>query len=114
MIDDTDVRILTILRDDARISAAEVARQIGMAPSAAFERIRKLEDKGIVRGYAALIDPLAAGYGLLAFVAVSAREGLGGAAVGRALAQIPGVQEVHHIAGSDDYLVKIRAADTES
>src|SRR5690606_29544620 len=61
-----------------------------------------------------LIDPHAAGYGLLAFIAVSAREGPGCAAVGRALAQVPGVQEAHHIAGSEDYLVKIRAADTEA
>jgi Lrp/AsnC family leucine-responsive transcriptional regulator len=113
MIDAVDIKILSILREDARVAAAEVARRVGMAPSAVFERMRRLEERGIVKGYAPLIDPHTIGYGLLAFVAVSAREGPG-IGTGRALARITGVQEVHHIAGSDDYLVKIRAADTEA
>jgi Lrp/AsnC family leucine-responsive transcriptional regulator len=113
MIDAVDIKILSILREDARVAAAEVARRVGMAPSAVFERMRRLEERGIVKGYAPIIDPHTIGYGLLAFVAVSAREGPG-IGTGRALARVTGVQEVHHIAGSDDYLVKIRAADTEA
>jgi Lrp/AsnC family leucine-responsive transcriptional regulator len=114
MIDAMDRKILTNLREDARTSAAEVARRVGMAPSAVFERIKRLEARKVVRAFVAVVNPREVGYGVLAFVAVSAREGSGCAAVGQSLAQIPGVQEVHHIAGSDDYLVKIRAEDAEA
>lgn len=114
MIDDKDAEILTIVQSNARTSAAEIARQVGMAPSAVFERLKKLEERGVLRGYAALVDPRAVGAGLLAFVQVTAQEGGDCASVGRALAALPEVQEVHHVAGGDDYLVKIRAADPES
>ncbi len=114
MIDDIDRRILSIIQDDARMAAAEVARQVGMAPSAVFERMRKLEERGVIRGYTASIEPGVVGLGLLAFVLVGAREASPKNEIGRALAAIPGVQEVHHIAGSDDYIVKVRTAGPEA
>ncbi|HSF41563.1 MAG TPA: Lrp/AsnC family transcriptional regulator, partial [Thermoanaerobaculia bacterium] len=70
MIDDTDRQILTILQSNARISNAEIARQVGMAPSAILERIRRLEAKGVIQGYETRINPEALGLGLLAFVYV--------------------------------------------
>src|SRR3989442_15814198 len=70
MIDDIDLKILTIIRSDARISNAEVARQICMTPSAVFERIRKLEERGVIRGYETRLNPKVLGLGLLAFVFV--------------------------------------------
>jgi len=112
MIDEIDAQILNILQDDARISNADIARQVGMAPSAIFERIRKLEARGILRGYEARIDPDAVDLGLLAFVFVRADEPLGAPETGALLTRIPEVQEVHHIAGEDCYLVKVRAANT--
>lgn len=114
MIDEIDRNILNILQSDARTSNAEVARQVGMAPSAVFERIRKLEERGVIRGYTARIDPSAVGLGLLAFVFVRADERLGAPETEHLLAEIPEVLEVHHIAGEDCFLVKVRAADTES
>jgi Lrp/AsnC family leucine-responsive transcriptional regulator len=114
MIDAIDQKILTILQDNARTPNAEVARRLGMAPSAIFERIKKLEEKGIVRGYAALIDPAALELSLLAFVTVRTEDPVGGDATARALAKRPEVQEVHHVAGEDCYLVKVRAKDTAS
>ena len=113
-IDGIDGQILTILQDEARTSNAEISRQIGMAASGVFERIRKLEDARVIEGYRAEIDPASLGFGLLAFVFVKVEEALGSDRAGRTLGEIPGVQEVHHIAGEDCYLVKIRAADTES
>ncbi|MCZ7572668.1 MAG: Lrp/AsnC family transcriptional regulator [Ardenticatenaceae bacterium] len=113
MIDDIDVQIMTILQENARTSNAEVARRVGMAPSAIFERIRKLEARGIIRGYEARLSPQALGLGLLAFVFVRAEERVGSLDTGAVLAKIPEVQEVHHIAGEDCYLVKVRAANTE-
>jgi Lrp/AsnC family leucine-responsive transcriptional regulator len=114
MIDATDRHILNILQADARTSNAEVARQVGMAPSAVFERIRKLEERGVILGYTARIDPRAVGLGLLAFVFVRAEEGLSASETERRLAEIPEVLEVHHIAGEDCFIVKVRAPDTES
>lgn len=112
MNDATDHAILTILQDDARTPNAEIARRLGMAPSAILERIRKLESKGLIRGYEARLDPTALNLGLLAFIFVRADEPLGEPSVGAALARIPAVQEVHHITGEDCYLVKVRAAST--
>lgn len=114
MIDDIDRRIANILQDDARISNAEVARRVGMAPSATFERIRKLEERGTIRGYSARLEPRAFGLGLLAFVFVRAEERVGAPETASVLAEIPEVQELHHIAGEDCFLVKVRVADTEA
>lgn len=115
MIDDIDTKILTILQHDARTSNADIARQLGMAPSAIFERIRKLEARGVIAGYTAQLNPRALDLGLLAFVFVRAGERLGQSeSTSAQLAAIPEVQEVHHVAGEDCYLVKVRVADTEA
>jgi Lrp/AsnC family leucine-responsive transcriptional regulator len=113
MLDAIDIHILTILQDSGRTSNAEIARQLGMAPSAILERIRKLEARGTIAGYEARVDPQALGLDLLAFVFVRASEAPGEPVTGQALAEIPEVMEVHHVAGEDCYLVKVRAAGTE-
>jgi len=110
MIDDIDRKILTILQDDARASNAAVARRVGLVPSAVLERIRKLEKRGIIRGYETRIDPAALDQELLAFVFVRTNERAGEVTTGDALAMLPEIQEVHHVAGEDCYLVKVRAA----
>jgi Lrp/AsnC family transcriptional regulator, leucine-responsive regulatory protein len=114
MIDETDRAIMTILQHDARTSNADIARQLGMAPSAILERIRKLETRHLIQGYAARLNPRALDLGLLAFVFVNADEQYGTSTTGERLAELPEVQEVHHIAGEDCYLVKVRAANTEA
>ena len=113
MIDETDAAILDLLQDNARISQADVARVVGLAPSAVLERIRKLESRGIIRGYTALVDPHAIQQSMLAFVAVRADETPGDDAVAHALSKYPEVLEVHHVAGEDCYMVKVRARDAE-
>lgn len=114
MINDVDRQILTILQKNARTSNAEVARQVGLAPSAVFERIRKLEERGVLRSYGAQIDPRAVGLPLVAFTFVRSNDRPGGIQTAEKLAEIPEVLEVHHVAGEDCFLVKVRAADTES
>lgn len=111
MIDNIDRQILTILQQDARISNAEIARQIGLVPSAVLERIRKLEERGVIRGFHTDIDPRAVDCGLLAFVAVRTSEC--GSVAEEALAAIPEVLEVHDVAGEDSFWLKIRSKDTE-
>jgi Lrp/AsnC family leucine-responsive transcriptional regulator len=112
MIDQTSLAILETLQADARISNAEIGRRVGLAPSAVFERIKKLEERGAVRGYSANIDPSAVDLGLLAFVLVRSEERRGSPLTEAALVALPEVQEVHHIAGEDCFLLKVRVRDT--
>jgi Lrp/AsnC family leucine-responsive transcriptional regulator len=114
MIDDIDGKILSILQSDARTSNAEIARRLAMAPSAILERIRKLETRGLIEGYEARLNPKALDMGLLAFIYVRADERIGSREIGDELAMIPEVQEVHHIAGEDCYLLKVRVDDTNA
>jgi len=114
MIDDIDGKILSILQSDARTSNAEIARRLAMAPSAILERIRKLETRGLIEGYEARLNPEALDMGLLAFIYVRADERIGSREIGDELAMIPEVQEVHHIAGEDCYLLKVRVDDTNA
>jgi len=114
MINGTDTKILKILQSNSRVSNAEIARQVDLAPSAVFERIRKLEERGVIEGYATRVSPKAIGLPLLAFVFVRAEEKPGAEETARRVAQIPEVLEVHHVAGEDCLLVKVRTADTEA
>ena len=114
MIDATDAEILKILQSNARTSNAEIARQVDLAPSAVFERIRKLEERGVIEGYAARVEPKAVELPLLAFVFVRADDKPGADRTAARVAAIPEVLEVHHVAGEDCFLAKVRAADTES
>ncbi len=111
-IDDTDLQILHILQEKARIPNAEVARQVGMAPSAVLERIRKLEERGIIEGYEVRLNPRPFGQGLTAFMLVET-DPAGNGKLGPKLGEITGVQEVHQVTGPDGYLVKLRASGTE-
>ena len=113
-IDGIDAQIAAILQENARTSNAEIARQVGLAPSAVFERIRKLEERGVLRGYRGEVDPHAVDLPLLAFVFVRSNDRAGSVGTAEKLARIPEILEVHHIAGEDCFLVKLRAADTES
>jgi Lrp/AsnC family leucine-responsive transcriptional regulator len=113
MIDESDAIILDLLQENARISQADIARVVGLAPSAVLERIRKLEARGVIRGYAALVDPHALEQSMLAFVAVRSQQAPGDDSVSHALAQCPEVLELHHVAGDDCYLLKVRARDAE-
>lgn len=112
MIDSIDKEILNIVQRDARTSNADIARQVELAPSAVLERIRKLEEHGVIRGYSADIDPKVLNFGLTAIIAVRTSEC--GAGVGEELAAIPEVQEVHEVAGDDCFYIKVRTQDTES
>lgn len=113
-LDDTDRQILVILQGNARTSNAEIARQVGMAPSAVLERVRKLEERGVVEGYAAKVNAQAVGLALTAFLFVRAEERPAASETAEMLAELPEVQEVHHVAGEDCFLVRVRVADPEA
>lgn len=112
ILDDIDRRLVELLQQNAQMTNAALARELGMAPSAVLERVRKLEERKVILGYEARLNPAALGWGLAAFVFVKAEEQLGSRETAVRLAQIPEVQEVHNVAGEDCYLVKLRVTDT--
>ncbi len=113
-MDETDLKILALKQADASVSNADLARQIGMAPSAALERVKKLEQKGVIQQYTARLNADLLGLRLLAFIFIKSSEGPGNATVAKQLAKIPDVLELHHIAGDDCYLLKVRSSDPQS
>lgn len=111
-MDSLDYAALSRLMIDGRVSWADLGQDLGLAPTSAAERVRRLEREGVITGYAALIDPATVGAELTAFVAVSldrtdARDAFLNAASG-----LDEVAEIHHVAGEDDYLLKVRCAGT--
>ena len=114
VLDKIDLSILRLMQENARISNADLARELNMAPSGVLERVKKLEQKNVILQYTTRLNPAPLQQKLLAFVFMKAADGLGCSTTGKELAKIPEVQEVHHIAGEDCYLVKIRTADSAS
>ena len=114
MLDNTDKKILYLLQKDARMANAEIARRLKMAPSGILERLRKLKDRDIIKEYVAHLDPKALDFGLLAFVYIKTNEKRVKWDVGEIVSKIPGVLEVHDIAGDECYVVKLRTKDTGS
>jgi Lrp/AsnC family leucine-responsive transcriptional regulator len=112
MIDEISLKILKILQEKARIPNVEVARQVDMAPSAVLERIRKLEKQGYIDGYEVRLNPEKFKRNLVAFVTVVTGTEDQEINAGEELSKISEVQEVHHIAGEDGFLIKIRVSDT--
>lgn len=110
-LDHIDYHILRIMQDNARTNNADIARELGMAPSAILERVKKLEQKEIILQYNAKINPQAIDQTLLSFIFIKAQDIIGVQKVGFLLAEIPEVQEVHDIAGDDGYLIKVRTND---
>jgi Lrp/AsnC family leucine-responsive transcriptional regulator len=110
-LDVTDLAILSHLQADASIANNDLAKKVGMAPSGVLERVKKLEQKGIIEAYTTRIKPEALNLKLLAFIFIKSAEGPGNISVAKQLSKIPEVLELHHIAGEDCYLLKIRAAD---
>jgi len=114
VLDKTDLQILRLMQENARISNADLARELGMAPSGVLERVKKLEQKNVVMQYTTRINPGALQQKMLAFIFMKAADGPGCNDTARELAKVPEVQEVHHIAGDDCYLVKVRTYDSAS
>ncbi|CAG5067713.1 Leucine-responsive regulatory protein [Dyadobacter sp. CECT 9623] len=113
-LDKTDLNILRLMQENARITNADLARELEMAPSAVLERVKKLEQKNVIVQYTTRINPAALQQSLLAFISVRSSEGMGSNDTAKEFAKIPEVQEVHHIAGEDCYLVKVRTTDSAS
>ncbi|MDZ7709841.1 MAG: Lrp/AsnC ligand binding domain-containing protein [Roseovarius sp.] len=112
-LDRFDRAILRVLASDGRISVTDLAREIGLSKSPTQARLRRLEQAGIITGYRAFFDPIRLGLDHVSFVEVrldNTREAAL-AAFNAAVARIPEIEQAHLIAGSFDYLLKVRTQD---
>jgi Lrp/AsnC family leucine-responsive transcriptional regulator len=112
-LSDTDSRVLAILQQDGRRSYADLGADLGMAGPSAYERVKKLETRGVIRGYSAEVNPAAVGLSVLAFTWVTQAPGTISMDLTPEFAAIPEIEECHYIAGEADYILKIRARDME-
>ncbi len=110
-LDEIDLKIVELLRRDARQTNAAIGEQVNLTAPSVFERIRKLEKRGILKGYTVRVDEAALGKTLTAFIRLTAAyderhdPGL------RRISQDPDVLELYSVAGEDCFLIKTRAAD---
>lgn len=110
-MDKTDLEILKILQKKARIPNVEVARTIGMAPSAVLERIKKLEARGVIQGYEVRLNPEMFNCAMTAFVHLQVKAPSAIRDTGEKLSAIEQVQEVHYLAGGDCLMAKVKTSD---
>ncbi|WP_435137046.1 Lrp/AsnC family transcriptional regulator [Actinacidiphila sp. bgisy144] len=108
LLDRTDLRILEALQHDGRASYAELARSVAMSASAVTERVRRLEESGVIRGYSAVVDPERLGLGILAFVRLRYPTG-NYKPFHDVLATTPEITEAHHVTGEDCFVLKVLA-----
>lgn len=102
-----------MLQRDGRRPYADLGAEVGMSGPSAHERVKKLESRGVITGYAAIVQPRAVGYDVLAFSWITQAPGTVGHDLTTSFAAIPEVEECHHISGEADYLIKVRARDTQ-
>ena len=104
--DRRNVELLTLLRDDPRLNISELARRVGMSAPAVRERVARLEDAGVIRGYRLDIDPVALGYPVSAFVRVRPSPGQL-PKIAELARSLPQVVECHRVTGEDCFVLKI-------
>jgi len=107
-----DLKIIQHLMFQGRITWSELAGILELSAPATAERVRRLEERGVVRSYAALVDPEAVGCGLTAFISVTLERPEHRAPFLQRIRELPEVQECHHVTGDDDYLLKVRCSST--
>ncbi|GHF38792.1 Lrp/AsnC family transcriptional regulator [Streptomyces morookaense] len=107
-LDTTDIRILEALQRNGRASYAELARSVSMSPSAVTERVRRLEETGVISGYSADVSPEALGLGILAFIRLRYPNG-NYKPFHDLLDTTPEIVEAHHVTGEDCFVLKVVA-----
>lgn len=113
LLDDIDRRILRLLQANAKTSQAEIADQVGIKAPSVFERIKKLEQRGVIQGYNAVIDVSKLGKHLTAFISVTLESGSRYADDTKIVEQLredPQVEECHIVAGEESFILKVRVS----
>lgn len=116
MIDDIDRQILNLLQQDARMSNAAIAEQVGLTTSTVHERVKKMERRGIIKGYVALVDATQLDRSITAFIRLSVSSTAGNYLESKKSVETvaetePDVVECHGVAGEDCYVMKVKVKD---
>lgn len=107
-----DLKLIKQLMTNARSTWAELGTLIGLSAPAAADRVRKLEESGVIKGYAAIVDPEAIGCGLAALISLTIENPEYRPAVIKKIGELAEILECHHVAGDVDYILKVRCAGT--
>jgi Lrp/AsnC family leucine-responsive transcriptional regulator len=107
-LDETDLLLLDLLQSDGRMALSELAQRVGLTGPTVQRRVRLLEERGYIKGYAAIIDPLRVGLPVTAFIFIESRAGCDLEVIERFLSTLPSVQEIHRLIGEWCFLLKIR------
>ena len=111
-LDPIDSEILSLLREDGRLSWRDLGAAVGLSANAAADRVRRLRQAGVITGFVALIDPAAGGRHLEALVGVTLRRGTDSDAFAIAASRLEPVIEVLHLSGAPDYQLRVACRDT--
>jgi Lrp/AsnC family leucine-responsive transcriptional regulator len=113
-MDSLDNRILEMLQRDGRATQLEISRSVGLSQPAVAERIRKLEERGVITGYVARVDASKLGKDITAFIGVNIEHPKYFEGFAKKVMALPEVLEAHRVAGQDSYLLKVRTSNTKT
>jgi Lrp/AsnC family transcriptional regulator, leucine-responsive regulatory protein len=112
MLDHQDLVILRALQDDARGTFADIGRRAGLSTSSVHERVKKLEQAGVIRGYRAVVDPEAVGLFVTALVSVTPLDPTAPDDVPERVRELSEIEACHSVAGQESYVLKVRVRTT--
>jgi Lrp/AsnC family leucine-responsive transcriptional regulator len=112
VLDERDLAIIAALQDDARATYADVGRRVGLSPSSVHDRVRKLEQAGVIRGYRAVVDPESLGLFVTALVAVTPLDPMQPDDLPERVREFAEVEDCLSVAGEANYILKVRTRTT--
>ena len=112
MLDERDLAIVSALQEDARATYADVAQRVGLSASAVHDRVRKLEQAGVIKGYRAVVDPEGIGLLVTALIAATPLDPRQPDDLPERLADLPEVEDCYSVAGEASYILKVRTRTT--
>jgi Lrp/AsnC family leucine-responsive transcriptional regulator len=112
VLDRRDLAILGVLQRDARATYADVGKQVGLSPSSVHQRVRKLEQSGVIRGYRATVDPEALGLQVTALVSAMPLDPKQADDLPERVQELPEVEACYSVAGEANYVLKVRTSTT--
>ncbi|MCQ4080098.1 Lrp/AsnC family transcriptional regulator [Streptomyces sp. RB6PN25] len=107
-MEELDRKIVELLVADGRMSYTDLGKATGLSTSAVHQRVRRLEQRGVIRGYAAIVDPEAVGLSLTAFISVKPFDPSAPDDIAERLADVPEIEACHSVAGDENYILKVR------
>ena len=113
-LDAIDRKLLDLLQSNGRVTQSELAAGVGLSQPSVAERVRKLEERGVIQGYTAVVDARSLGRSITAFIGVTVGHPRHNKGFVRTLAELADVLECHHVTGAESYLLKVKTESTES